>query len=236
MHAPRARRAWLGSAVAAVWLAACLGPATPGAQTPGFPRVDRPVAPIVTPAYSTEAERDRHGEAERVMNRLGVGQGTRVADVGAGEGYYTVRLVRRGASVIAQDVEQRYLDGLAARLRREGIADVTLVHGTPADPRLPEKSVDLALLSHMYHEIEQPYEFLYRLHGALRPGGRVAIIDNDRLTKDHGTPPAQLRCELAAVGYRQVDFLQLAPADGYLAVFAPADVLPAPETIRPCGR
>jgi hypothetical protein len=64
----------------------------------------------------------------------------------------------------------------------------------------------------------------------------VAIIDNDKPTGEHGTPPALLRCELAAVGYRQIDFLLLAPADGYLAVFARPDVLPRPEAIRPCRR
>jgi ubiquinone/menaquinone biosynthesis C-methylase UbiE len=233
------RLAGVGLAVAAAWLAACSGLGAPGAQTSPFPRVDRPVAPIVSPAYSTEAERDKRGEAERVMNRLGVAPGMRIADVGAGDGYYTVRLARRlgdGTAIYAQDVERRYLDRLAARLDRERVSGVTLVHGTPADPKLPPRSVDLALLSHMYHEIEHPYEFLHRLHGALAPGGRVAIIDNDKPTRDHGTPPALLRCELEALGYRQIDFLLLTPADGYLAVFAAPDAVPAPEAIRPCRR
>jgi predicted methyltransferase len=210
-----------------------------GAQTSRFPPPDRPVAPIVTPTYSTEATRDEHGEAERVLNRLSVKPGMRVADVGAGDGYYTVRLAKRlgpGATIYAEDVAQAHLDRLAARLTREHVTGVTLVNGTSADPRLPAQSIDLALLAHMYHEIEQPYEFVYRLYGALAPGGRVAIIDNDKPTEKHGTPPALLRCELAAVGYREVDFLPLAPADGYLAVFAPPETLPRPEDIRPCRR
>ena len=226
-----------------VFLATCvvasLGLGCANAQTPRFPPPDRPVAPIVTPTYSTEAARDEHGEAERVLSRLSVKPGMRVADVGAGDGYYTVRLAKRlgpRGTIYAEDVIQAYLDRLAARLAQEGIAGVELVHGTPADPRLPEQSIDVALLAHMYHEVEQPYEFLYRLHDALAPGGRVAIIDNDKPTEKHGTPPALLRCELAAVGYRQVDFLELAPADGYLAVFAPPAVLPRPGDIRPCRR
>jgi len=173
------------------------------------------------------------------MNRLGVRPGMRIADIGAGDGYYSVRLAQRlghGATIYAEDVSQPYLDRLAARLRREGVAGVSLVLGAPADPRLPERSVDLAILAHMYHEIEQPYEFLYRLHAALSPGGRVAIIDNDKPTREHGTPPVLLRCELAAVGYSQIDFLSLVPADGYLAVFARPEVLPRPEAIRPCRR
>jgi ubiquinone/menaquinone biosynthesis C-methylase UbiE len=212
---------------------------TVGAEPPRFPAVDRPVAPIISPAYSTEAVRDQHGEAARVMDRLAVAPGMRVVDIGAGDGYYTVRLAQRlgaGAAIYAEDVRQDYLDRLAARLAREGVAGVTLVHGTPSDPRLPERSVDLAILAHMYHEIEQPYEFVYRLHAALAPGGRVAIIDNDKPTDQHGTPPALLRCELAAVGYRQVDVFSLTPADGYLAVFVRPEVLPRPEAIRPCRR
>ena len=225
--------------VVASWVAAFYAVGGFGAEPPRFPPVDRPVAPIITSAYSTEAERDRHGEAERVMNRLGVRPGMRIADIGAGDGYYSVRLAQRlghGATIYTEDVSQPYLDRLAARLRREGVAGVSLVLGAPADPRLPERSVDLAILAHMYHEIEQPYEFLYRLHAALSPGGRVAIIDNDKPTREHGTSPVLLRCELAAVGYSQIDFLSLVPADGYLAVFARPEVLPRPEAIRPCRR
>jgi ubiquinone/menaquinone biosynthesis C-methylase UbiE len=173
------------------------------------------------------------------MDRLGIKPGIRVADIGAGEGYYTVRLARRlgaGATIYAEDVEQRYLRSLELRLEGEKIRGVTLILGAPRDAKLPPGGVDVALLSHMYHEIENPYEFLYRLHAALAPGSRVAIIDNDKSTRDHGTPPALLRCELGALGYRQIDFLLLAPADGYLAVFAAPDAVPAPEAIRPCRR
>lgn len=228
---PRAR------SVTAVWLAAWCAIGAAGPASAQFPPIGRPVAPIISPAYATEEARDRHGEAERVMDRLGVAPGLRVADIGAGDGYYTLRLAQRlgpGATVYAEDVQQPSLDRLAGRLTREGVAGVTLVHGTARDPRLPEQSVDLAILAHMYHEIEYPYEFLYRLHAALAPSGRVAIIDNDKPTRDHGTPPVLLRCELAAVGYRQVDFLSLAPADGYLAVFARPVMLPRPEAIKPC--
>ena len=204
-----------------------------------FPKPDRPVARIIAPSYSTEEKRDRHGEAERVMDRLGITPGLRVADVGAGDGYYTVRLARRlgpAATIYAQDVEPHYLRGLASRLEREGVRGVTLVQGAPGDPKLPPDSVDLALLSHVYHEIENPYEFFYRLRPALANDARVAIIDVNKPTQDHGTPPDLLRCELATLGYREVDFVSLAPADGYLAVFTPPETLPAPGSIRPCTR
>jgi SAM-dependent methyltransferase len=207
------------------------------ADTLGFPAPDRPVAGVISPEYSNEQTRDGHGEAERALNLLGIRPGQRVADIGAGLGYYTVRIARRlgpGATIYATDVKSEYLDQLRSRLAREQIAGVQLILGLPRDPRLPADSVDVALLSHMYHEIENPYEFLYRLAPSLAPGARIGIIDMDRPTQSHGTPPALLRCELAAIGYRQLDFVLLSPADGYLAVFARPVKLPPVATIRPC--
>jgi SAM-dependent methyltransferase len=233
----RARRARL-------WVALGLllaGPALAGAQGAPlvFPAPDRPVASITSPTYSDEKTRDAHGEAERVMDRLGVAPGKRVADICAGLGYYTVRLVRRlgpGATVYATDVNREFLGRLKARLQKERIQGVHVILGEPRDPRLPARSVDVAILSHMYHEIENPYEFLYRLWPALASGARVGIIDTEEPTQRHGTPPSLLRCELAAVGYRELDFVLLAPADGYLAVFGPPESLPAPESIRACSQ
>lgn len=221
----------------AALLFACKTSVPPNQGGLRFPLPDRPVAKIVTSAYSTEEKRDANGEAERVMDRLGIRPGVRVADIGAGDGYYAVRLARRlgsSGTIFAQDVEAKYVKRLQERMRREGIAGVKLILGLPRDPKLPPNSIDVAILSHMYHEIENPYEFLYRLRPGLAPGAHVGVIDNDKPTQDHGTPPALLRCEMMAVGYRQVDFVDLAPADGYLAVFTPPDSLPRPESIVPC--
>jgi ubiquinone/menaquinone biosynthesis C-methylase UbiE len=237
MKATRARILIATFLVATAVLGACQRPASSGSDGPSFPKPNRPVAPIISPAYSDEATRDRVREAERVFERLNVRPGLRVADIGAGEGYYTVRLARRlgpGATVYAEDVNLAFLKGLEARLAREGLGYVHTVLGTPQDPNLPAASIDLALLSHVYHEIENPFAFMYRLRRSLSPDGRVAIVEADRLTQNHGTPPALLRCEMAAVGYRQVDFLPLAPTESYLAVFAAPAQLPPVESIRPC--
>ncbi len=218
-------------------LPACQRSGSSGREGLRFPAPNRPVAPIISASYSDERTRDENGEAERAMDRLGIISGMRVADIGAGEGYYTVRLARRlgpTATIYAQDVQSDYLKQLEVRLAREGITGIRLVLGEPRAPKLPPASIDLAILSHMYHEIENPFEFLYRLRPALAPNARIGIIDADRPTQDHGTPPTLLRCELAAVGYRQVDFLPLAPAEGYLAIFVPPDTLPPVETINPC--
>jgi len=152
-----------------------------------------PAAGIVTDTWRDEQSRDLAGEAERVMKLLGVRPGLDVADIGAGGGYYTVRPARRvgpKGHVYAEDVVPDYLHRLAERVAREGLADrVTLVQGEPHDPRLPPGSVDLALLVHMYHDVEQPYGLLWNLRPALRPGARVAIIDARKETASTARRP-----------------------------------------------
>jgi predicted methyltransferase len=214
-----------------------LGPA--GAPASAFPAPSRPVADIVTDTWSSEDTRDRAGEADTVMALLGVRAGVHVADVGAGSGYYTVRLSPRvgpEGKVVAQDIVPEYLERLRGRVRAAGLENVTLALGEPHDPRLPAASADLVLLVHMYHEVEQPYAFLHNLRPALRPGGRVAVVDLDRATNRHGTPPALLRCEFEATGYEQAAFHPLPEGSGYLAVFAPrAGPAPRPGEIRGCA-
>jgi SAM-dependent methyltransferase len=217
------------------------GLAPPGVPASAFPAPARPVAGIVTDIWRDEKSRDQAGEAERVMKLLGVKTGLVVADIGAGSGYYTVRLARRlgpKGHVFAEDVIPEYLDRLARRVAGEGLADnVTVVRGDPHDPRLPAASVDFALLVHMYHEVQQPYGLLWNLRPALRPGAQVAVIDARKQTKAHGTPPDLLRCELAAVGYRQTALYNLQESS-YLAVFVPPNPREAPASpsaIRPCA-
>lgn len=207
------------------------------APASAFPRPHRAVADIVSDQFSNEDARDRAGEAEKVMDLLGIEPGMTVADIGAGNGYYTVRLSQRvGARgrVFAEDIMPAYVDRLRGRVEAEGLPNVTVTLGDPHDPRLPTGEADLALLMHMYHEVEQPFGLLWHLHAAMKPGARVAIVDMDRPTNRHGTPPALLRCELAALGYRQTAFHQLGGASGYLAVFETAEPRPSPRAIQPC--
>jgi hypothetical protein len=95
--------------------------------------------------------------------------------------------------------------------------------GEPHDPRLPASSLDAAILVHMYHEIAQPYAFLYNLTTALKRGALVGIVDLELPTSEHGTPIELLRCELTAVGYRAVATFKLEGDGGYLAVFSPPE-------------
>jgi ubiquinone/menaquinone biosynthesis C-methylase UbiE len=173
------------------------------------------------------------------MDRLGIRAGVRVADIGAGRGYYTVRLAARlgtDAIIFATDINANHMKELQARLKRKSISGVKLVLGSPNDPKLPPAAIDVAILSHVYHEIDNPYDFMYRLHRSFAPGARVGIVDMDRPTELHGTPPGLLRCELGTLGYREIAFQSLKPADGYLMVFVSPEKLPPVELIRPCNK
>jgi len=213
-----------------------LGP--PGVPANLFPLPRRPVAGIVSREWSTEEARDRDGEAEQVMNFLSVGPGMTVADLGAGAGYYTVRLARRvgpTGGVLAEDVVPAYLWNLQQRINQEHRGTVTLVLGEPHDPRLPFHSVDLVLMVHMYHEVAQPYGLLFNLLPSLRPGARVAVIDLNQPTSRHGTPHSLLLCEFHSLGFRQSHWGWLRGNSEYLALFEPPAQPPKHESIVPCS-
>lgn len=210
-----------------------------GAPASSFPKPDRPVAHIVSPIWKDEKARDDAGEPGQLVRLLGIKPGMTVADLGAGSGYYVVRLspiVGSNGRIIAEDVVPEYLQGLRKRVRDLGLQNVTVTLGEPHDPELPTGSVDVAILVHMYHEVTQPYGLLYNLIPALKPNARVGIVDGFAPTSEHGTPPSLLRCELAAVGYRKVSFDRLKGSDTYLAIFAPPSVASRtrPEAIVAC--
>jgi ubiquinone/menaquinone biosynthesis C-methylase UbiE len=215
-------------------LSACKEPAARST----FPEPHRPVAPIVSPRYSNEDARDGVGEAETVMELAGVSPGMSVADIGAGEGYYTVRLaplVGAKGRVLAQDIVPATRDALAQRVTRENLHNVAVKLGEPNDPKLPEVSFDRIFLIHMYHEIQRPSEFLWHVRTALKRGGSIVVVDADRPTDRHGTPPKLLLCEFASVGYQLVRFERLADSEAYFAQFAAQGPRPAPEEIKACS-
>ena len=203
-----------------------------------FPRAFRPVSDLAGSAFSTEEQRDDRNEATIVMDLAQIAEGTTVADIGAGEGYYTVRLAERvgpQGRVLAQDIDREALNRLAQRVLRERLDNVSVRLGTPDDPRLPENSFDRVFMVHMYHEVQEPYAFLWRMRPALRKGGQVIVVDVDRPTDEHGIPPQLLFCEFAAVGFKLVEFVRKPELAGYYAQFEAIGERPAPPDIVPCG-
>ena len=202
-----------------------------------FPKADRPVSQLGSNGFSTERDRDDRNEANTVMDLAAVKPGASVADIGAGEGYYTVRLAERvgkAGRVLAQDIDGDALRRLGARVEKDRLDNVSIKPGAEDDPRLPQASFDRVFMVHMYHEVAEPYAFAWRIWPALKPGGRVVVVDIDRSTDQHGIPPALLICEMEAVGFRLDEFHRKPEIAGYYAQFAVAPVRPEPSKIRPC--
>ena len=220
---------------ATTFLAACRAQPT----QPHFPAAQRDVAPIVSATFSTEDARDRAGEAEQVMDLAGVKPGMSVADVGAGQGYYTVRLARVVGSkgrVLAEDIVPDVRDSLSERVQRESLDNVAVKLGTPDDPTLPGRSFDRVFLVHMYHEVQSPYSFLWHMREGVRPDGLVVLVDSNRPVKQHGIAPDQARCEFAALGMTPVKYRLISGGDGYFMEFRLSGPRPEPDKIKACAR
>ena len=173
-----------------------------------------------------DPKRDAWQKPQEVIEALALKPNAVVADIGAGTGYFTVRLARalpRG-KVYAVDLEPDMVKHLAARAKREHLANVVAVQAAMDDARLPEK-VDLALFVDTYHHIDDRRGYFAKLKESLKPGGRVAIIDFT-LDSETGPPPRarvapeRVKSELAAAGYKLADepaFLE----NQYFLVFTP---------------
>lgn len=199
-----------------------------------LPKPQRPVAPVVALEWGDEASRDRAGESADVVRIAGIKPGMAVADIGTGTGYHVLRLapvVGPQGRVFAQDISQAALNQVRRRATAAKFSNIRYVRGSGANARLPAASIDVALMIHMYHEIEQPFLLLDRLRRSLRPGGRILIVDLDRPSQQHGMPKALLICEVKAVGYELVSITDI--AQGYAAVFRPG-LRPKAGSVRAC--
>lgn len=204
----------------------------------GFPEPDRPVAEIVSNQFSNEDARDERNEAQVVMDLANIENGMTVADIGAGEGYYTVRLAERvgeDGRVTAQDIDDGALSRLARRIDREQLTNISIKLGEPDNPSLPEDSFDRIFLVHMYHEVTEPYAFLWRMWPALADEGQIIVVDVDRPTTNHGIPPALLFCEFKAVGYELLEFVERPDIKGYFARFGRGEARTEPGEISSCS-
>src|SRR5688572_1490954 len=156
------------------------------------------------------SERVSEEEPDRALDALGTLSGLTVADVGAGSGYFTVRLAARvgpTGRVFANDLQPEMLKMLDARLIRESVRNVTLVQGAIDDPRLPSSSIDLIVMVDVYHEFSEPQRMLRAMRAALKPGGRMVLLEYRKEDPDvpirfeHKMSVAEARLELEAEGF-----------------------------------
>ena len=202
-----------------------------------FPKPDRPIAKVVSNQFSNEDARDERNEAKVVMDLADMRAGMTVADIGAGEGYYTVRLAERvGADgrVLAQDISREALDRLGRRVERERLENISIKFGDADNPQLPADSFDRIFMVHMYHEVTEPYAFLWNMWPALGAGGQIVVVESDSKVGSHGLPHTLLFCEFEAVGYVLVEYTERPDIKGYFARFQRGPARAEPDAIKVC--
>jgi len=157
-----------------------------------------------------DPERDAWQKPHQVIQALALKPDARVADLGAGTGYFSARLANMvpQGRVYAVDIEPDMVKYLAERAKREKRSNVVAIAGAADDPRLPEKA-DLILMVDVFHHIDDRDRYFRKLRGSLKPGGRIAIIDF-RLDSPDGPPPGariapdRVKAELKNAGYTLV--------------------------------
>ena len=178
------------------------------------------------------AEREEEERTDLLLEALRLRPGDVVADFGAGSGYFTWRIAQRvgpSGRVYAVEVQPLMLELLQANLTRRGLADRMLpVLGTASDPKLPEASCDLILLVDVYHELEFPFEVTAALARALKPGGRLVLVEYRGEDPEvpikplHKMTVAQVRRELAVHPLEFVENLGVLPRQHLLVFRRPA--------------
>ena len=185
----------------------------------GIPWLDRP-------------ERENEENPAKCIESLRLKAGDVVADLGAGSGYYSFRmapLVGATGKILAVEIQGAMIAELKKRIEKNKIANVETIKCTESDPKLPEAGVDLVIMVDVYHELEFPFEVMTAVKKALKPGGRVALVEFRKEDKDvpikdvHKMTEAQIGKEMAAVGLRHLETIGILPWQ-HIAVYTNRDV------------
>ena len=183
----------------------------------------REIAHVMGPGgvpWLERRERETEERPQLMIDALQIKSGQTIADVGAGSGYYSFRiapLVGEQGNVLAIDVEPRMLKIIGERAKRAAVANVTTVLSTPSDPNLEPNSVDLLFMVDVYHELEFPLEMMTKVREALKPGGRVALIEYKAedpavmIKPVHKMTERQIIRELTAAGFRHQKTVRTLP-------------------------
>jgi len=203
------------------------------AQAPGVhPISGRRFAPVMGyqgADWLERSERDEEEAPDVALNVLKIPKGASVADIGAGSGFITERLSARvgpTGRVFANDLQPQMLQILGRRLAQRNITNVTLVQGTIDDPKLDPASVDLEIMVDVYHELSQPQAMLRRLRAALKPGGRLVLLEYRKedptipIKFEHKMSVAEAKMELEAEGFTLAKVDEALPRQ-HILIFTP---------------
>ncbi len=190
------------------------------AKHPVSGRVLAPTMGVEGAAWLDRAERESEEAPSKAIAALAIRKGAVVADVGAGSGYYTVRLARvvgPSGRVVATDLQPGMLDLIRQKLSAERLENVSLVQGRAGDPVLPANTFDLILMVDVYHELASPQVFVRRLKEALKPDGRLVLIEfrledpRVPIREVHKMSVDQVRRELGADGFQIEKVIDVLP-------------------------
>ncbi|HTJ19281.1 MAG TPA: methyltransferase [Steroidobacteraceae bacterium] len=183
----------------------------------------REIAHVMGPGgiiWLERSERETEEKPQLVIDALEIKPGQTIADLGAGSGYYSFRiapLVGPTGRVLAIDIEPKMLEVIAERAGREHVTNIATVRSSERDPNLAPHSVDLLFMVDVYHELEYPYEVMRKVREALKPGGRVALVEyraedpQVQIKPVHKMSEAQVRREMQAAGFRHVTTVRTLP-------------------------
>src|SRR5687767_11626808 len=199
------------SALATVTLFAALAAQQPGVH-PVSGRVYALPMGVQGAAWLDRDERELEEDPDLALRLLRVQRGSTVADLGAGSGYFTIRLAKAVGStgkVYASDIQPGMLELLQKNVARAKVTNVVPVLGSPDDPKLPAEAIDLVLMVDVYHEFGQPQRMLQRIRESLKPGGRLALLEyraedpNVPIRPEHKMTKAQVKLEVEHEGFKQ---------------------------------
>ena len=174
----------------------------------------RRIAPVMSAAGADWLERPERAVEEqpgKALDALNLKPGMTIADIGAGTGYMTLRIARRVAPsgrVYGVDIQPEMLRRLEANAARAGLTDIQPVLGDAKNPKLPDNAIDLALMVDVYHELAEPQAMLRALRVALKPEGRLVLLEYRKedptipIRPDHEMTVAEAKLEVEAEGYR----------------------------------
>ena len=174
-------------------------------------------------------ERDCLEQPDKVLETIGIPSGSTVADIGAGTGYYSLRLAKKvgpHGRVLATDIQPEMLSRLQANMKKAGLTNIETILTTPTEAKLPAGQLDLALMVDVYHELSYPEETMTQVRRALKPDGRLVLIEyrgedpTVPIKPEHKMTLAQVRTEIEPMGFRLQQVFDFLPRQ-HLIVFAP---------------
>jgi ubiquinone/menaquinone biosynthesis C-methylase UbiE len=180
--------------------------------------------------WLVRSERETEEAPDAALDAIGIRKGDLVADIGAGVGYFTWRMSDRvgpGGKVYANDIQPRMLEQLKKNISARGLTNVVPVLGTDDDPKLPVGALDLELLVDVYHEFSKPRQMLARLREALKPSGRLVLLEYRKedpsvpIRLEHKMTVQEVRAEIEPEGFRFEKSIETLPRQ-HILIFRPA--------------